>query len=197
MRGTKRPRAHQSRPQYRDLNCTTRQKFNEEGETKGLCYAAHKTDDMVDVVNKTCQSEWCLTHVHEKYDGYCLRCYMHIFPNVPVAHNYKTKEFTVVEFVKGAFAGPDWRCDRRVPDGCSRRRPDLLCDFVDQVLIVEVDENQHTYYDCSCENKRLMKLSRDVDHRPVVFVRFNLDAYMTAKVDGESTTVKSCWSINK
>ena len=115
-----------------------------------------------------------------------------------MARNYKTKEFAVVEYVKRRFADLDWVCDKQVLDGCSRRRPDLLCDFGDQVLIVEVDENQHTDYDCSCENKRLMELSQDVGHRPIVFVRFNPDAYMASSAGPAGPrSVTSCWGNNK
>jgi len=61
------------------------------------------------------------------------------------------------------------------------------------VLIVEIDENKHTEYDCSCEHKRLMELSRDLQHRPIVFLRFNPDEY--TNVDGKA--IKSCWKLNK
>ena len=55
------------------------------------------------------------------------------------------------------------------------RRPDLMVDLGYQVVIIEIDENQHISYDCSCENKRLMQLSQDVGHRPVVFIRVHPD----------------------
>jgi len=38
-------------------------------------------------------------------------------------------------------------------------------------IIIEVDENKHTDYDCSCEHKRLMELSQDLQHRPIVLSR--------------------------
>ena len=66
----------------------------------------------------------------------------------------------------------------------------MLLDLGYQVLIVEVDENQHKFYDCSCDNKRLMQLSQDVGHRPIVFIRFNPDAYMK-----DGIKVKSCWGL--
>jgi hypothetical protein len=199
-----------------DPDCKKQPIYNVEGATTGLYCKAHKKTGMVNVKSKTCHSEWCTTLVTEKYDGYCLHCYMHLFPTKPVARNYKTKEFAVVEFVKHQFVDFDWVCDRQVADGCSRRRPDLLLDLGDQVLIVEIDENQHTGYDCSCENKRLMELSRDVGHRAVVFIRFNPDAYTTTSIavsDGTAASasvsasvsvsvsavkdVPSCWSNNK
>jgi len=61
------------------------------------------------------------------------------------------------------------------------------------IIIIEVDENKHDDYDCSCENKRLMQLSQDVNHRPIIFIRFNPDAYMNQA----GILVKSCWKLNK
>ena len=57
---------------------------------------------------------------------------------------------------------------------------------------MEVDENKHTDYDCSCENKRIMELSQDLGHRPIVFIRFNPDDY-----DKNGTNIASCWARNK
>ena len=60
------------------------------------------------------------------------------------------------------------------------------------IVIVEVDENKHDTYDCSCENKRLMEISRDLAHRPISFIRFNPDSY----VDENGKKVSSCWKLN-
>jgi len=153
----------------------------------------HKKNGMIDVrnQNKTCKSVFCSTRVTEKYDNYCLFCYINLFPDKPVSRNYKTKESTVVEFVKTKFAHLTWTFDKTISDGCSKRRPDLLLDLGYQVIIAEVDENKHEGYDSSCENKRLMELSRDVGHRPIVFIRFNPDQYIK-----DEKNITSCWSIN-
>jgi hypothetical protein len=56
---------------------------------------------MVDVKHKRCIHEWCNTFVSNKnYEGFCMRCYIYKYPLKLVSRNYKTKEFTVVEFVK-------------------------------------------------------------------------------------------------
>jgi len=174
------------------LGCKTRPTFNNEGETKRLYCAEHKQEGMIDVTHPTCKTHLCLTRVTEKYDGYCLFCYMNMFPDKPVSRNYKTKEYAVVEFVKTSFPDLTWVADKRVQDGCSKRRPDLILDLGYQILIIEVDEDQHRIYYCSCENKRIMELSQDLDHRPVVFIRFNPDEYIN-----NNTNIKSCWGINK
>jgi hypothetical protein len=171
--------------------CCVRANYNLPTETTGLYCASHKSESMVNVKDITCQSEWCFTRVHGKYDGYCLFCYINLFPDKPVTRNYKTKEYSVVEFVKNKCPDYNWVSDKTILGGCSKRRPDLLLDLGYQVVIVEVDENQHIDYDCSCENKRIMELSQDVGHRPIVFIRFNPDEY---RVDEKKVT--SCWGIN-
>ena len=95
-------------------------------------------------------------------------------------------------YVKTKFPDVSWQADKIINGGCSKRRPDLLLDLGYQVIIVEVDENQHISYDCSCENKRMMELSQDLGHRPIVFIRFNPDNYIK-----NGTNIRSCWSINK
>jgi len=172
--------------------CKTIPTYNVEGESKAIYCSIHKKDGMVDVKHKTCKSEWCLTRVEEKYDGYCLFCYMNLFPDKPVSRNYKTKEYSIVEHVKDKFSNYDWVSDKIINGGCSKRRPDLLLDLLYQVIIVEIDENQHIDYDCSCENKRIMELSQDLGHRPIIFIRFNPDDY-----NKDDLTITSCWGLNK
>jgi hypothetical protein len=172
--------------------CKIMPNYNLEGQSKGIYCATHKLEGMVDVKHKTCLSEWCSTQVQEKYDGYCLFCYMNLFPDKPVSRNYKTKEYSVVDYVKTKFPDVEWIADKKISGGCSKRRPDLLLDLLYQIIIVEVDENQHIDYDCSCQNKRIMELSQDLGHRPIIFIRFNPDEYTK---DGKN--IASCWGQNK
>jgi len=139
-----------------------------------------------------CKSSWCETFGNKKYKGYCTRCCIHLYPEIKTARNYKTKETDVVERISESFPELTWLADKRVQDGCSRRRPDLFLDMGSHVIIVEVDETQHIGYDCSCENKRMMELSQDVDHRPIVFIRFNPDGYTC----NNDKIIKSCWKLN-
>ena len=176
-------------------SCDKRPVFNYTGKKNGLYCVSHKKDNMVNLLGKKCLSDWCDTLVYSKnkYDDYCIRCYIHLFPDKSVVRNYKTKEKSVVDFVLSKFENISWIADKRIQDGCSRRRPDLFLDLGSHVLIIEVDENQHTDYDCSCENKRLMEISRDIGHRPLIFIRFNPDEY----IDNNNTKIKSCWKPNK
>jgi hypothetical protein len=174
--------------------CKTQPSYNYEGQIQGKYCSVHKIEGMIDIVHKKCLTPFCQIRAENKnYEGYCLRCFIHTFPDKPTTRNYKTKEKAVSDFVLEQIPEVDWVSDKRVPDGCSKRRPDLLADLGDQVVIVEVDENQHEDYDCSCENKRLMELSQDLGHRPLVLIRFNPDSY----TDKEGNKIKSCWKINK
>ena len=143
--------------------------------------------------SKLCKTSYCEISGNLKYEGYCLTCFIHMFPDKPNTRNYKTKENHVVERVTKIFSNFTWVADKKVQDGCSRRRPDLLLDMGSHIIIVEIDENKHTDYDCSCENKRLMELSQDLQHRPIVFIRFNPDDY----TNQHGVLVKSCWKLNK
>ena len=141
-----------------------------------------------------CKTPLCNTIAKiKKYNGYCLNCFIHLFPDEPNSRNYKTKEKDVVDNVLKLFPNLTWITDKKVQDGCSRRRPDLLVDMGTHIIIVEIDENSHKSYDCICENKRIMELSQDLNHRPIIFIRFNPDEY----INQEGKVIKSCWKLNK
>jgi hypothetical protein len=57
---------------------------------------------------------------------------------------------------------------------------------------IEIDENKHDTYDCSCENKRIMQISQDVGHTPIVLIRFNPDKY----TDDTGNKITSCWGLD-
>ena len=167
--------------------------FNFEGHKTPTHCSGCKLENMINVKNKKCKSNWCNTLMsNKKYKGYCLFCFMNLFPNEKVSRNYKTKEIAVSDYIKTEFPDKDWICDKRVNNGCSQRRPDLLLDLGYQVLIIEIDENQHNNYDCSCENRRLMEISQDLNHRPIVFIRFNPDDYLD-----NSKNITSCWGVDR
>lgn len=142
-----------------------------------------------------CNTPLCEVRKNKKYDGYCMRCYIHTFPDKPVVRNYKIKERTVVEYILSVFPKESytWIYDKTVADGCSSKRPDLLLDLGYMVVIIEIDENQHQSYDTSCENSRIMIISKDIGHRPLLMIRFNPDSYKNLN----NEIVSSCWTINK
>jgi hypothetical protein len=140
-----------------------------------------------------CKSKWCYSSRNSKYEGYCKYCHVNLFPEKNISKNYKSKEKDVGDRIIKKFSDLTWVCDKKIEFGCSLRRPDLFCDYGSHIIIIEIDENAHSSYDCSCDNKRLMQLSEDVKHKPIVFIRFNPDDYVNK--NGEK--IKSCWKINQ
>ncbi len=160
-------------------------------DKRASCCSKCKKDGMIDIKHPKCPSSWCDTILKKKYNGYCLFCYMNLFPDKPVSRNYKTKQFAVENYITAEFPEVTWIKDKQVSGGCSRRRPDVLVDMGDYVIIVEIDENQHV--DTSCENKRTCQLFEDNGRRPIYFIRFNPDGY----TNSDGVQVRSCWGYDK
>jgi hypothetical protein len=178
----------------RCLNCNKQPTFNYEGEKNGLYCDSHKKNGMVNVVSKKCQTPLCEIQISNlKYNGYCMRCFMYTFPDKPVSRNYKTKETSVKDFVLSNNSNETWIGDKRIQDGCSKNRPDLICDFGEKLVIVEIDENQHVDYNSTCQIARLNNLSQDVYFRPIILIRFNPDDY----IDEKGEKIKSPWIKGK
>ena len=131
---------------------------------------------------------------NRKYDKLCITCA--IQEGYTVYRNYKTKELSIVEFIT-QHTNVDWVNDKTYDLGCSNKRPDMVCDLGSHILIIECDENKHKNGDYSCENKRIMELSRDFSenniHRPIVVIRFNPDTY----IDSNNQKIESCWKAGK
>lgn len=175
-------------------SCEKRPSFNYINKKEPIYCVTHKLKGMIDIIHKKCKTDLCDTiPSNNKYEGYCLRCFVYLFPDRLNARNYKTKEISVVEYIIKEFKNNTIITDKRIQDGCSKRRPDILVDLGYQVIIIEVDETQHLDYNCTCENKRIMELSQDIGHRPIIFIRFNPDDYL----DKDNIKITSCWEIDK
>jgi hypothetical protein len=69
--------------------------------------------------------------------------------------------------------------DKIPPGSCNQYRPDFVIDAETRFIIVEVDEYQHKYNECRCEQGRMINIAQDLGGgMPVVFIRFNPDGYV-------------------
>jgi len=157
-----------------------------------------KPSSSEDVINRRCLSTWCSTHVgSDRYKGYCLPCFAHLFPTEKVLRNYKTKERLLVASVKqmleSEFPHLEVTYDKNIEGGCSTRRPDIFIDGLTHVLFGECDEGQHRREESICENKRLMVLMKDTGTRPIICIRLNPDAY----IDASGKQIASCFGKTK
>ena len=171
-------------------DCYRSPMFNYKNENKGIYCYNHRLVNMINVVSKRCKTDMCDIIVTNKYEGYCLYCFSNLYPDKCI--NYKTKQQYVFDFVQNNFNDFSWIYDKKIYDGCSLKRPDLFLDLGYQIIIIETDENQHIDYNTTCENKRLMLLSQDVNHRSIIFIRFNPDSYIK-----DGLRIPSCWTTTE
>ena len=74
---------------------------------------------------------------------------------------------------------------------CSRKeRPDLMWDRLDRIVILEVDENQHSYRPCECEQTRMMSVSQALGCAKTVWIRFNPDSFKSVESQRWTTNAK-------
>lgn len=153
----------------------------------------HKSEEMIDVVHKTCKANYCMSRPsgNKQCKEYCLRCFINLFPDESISRNFKIKERHVTDYLKINFDGININYDKKV-GGCSNKRPDVYIDLLTHIIIVEIDENQHKYYDSTCEMVRLNLLFEDFAFRPIVFIRFNPDGY----IDKHNVKIRSCFSMD-
>jgi hypothetical protein len=169
-------------------SCKTQPSFNYFGEEVGLYCDKHKKENMINVIIQKCKGNFCLgTSANPKYKGYCSSCYQNLFPNDPLTLQIrcKTKELAVRDFITLNFEGfthdkPLWtgNCD------CThRRRIDFRKLIGNTLLCIEVDENQHKFYDEKEEEIRYDDLYM-LHSGKFIFIRFNPDKFKNK--DGKS-----------
>ena len=106
----------------------------------------------------------------------------------------RAKEVQIAQILKtwcatGAISDFKWNQPNPTaePIQCKSFRPDFLWETSTGVVIVEVDEEQHTHYDRRCELLRMMEVSLGYGGAPVHWIRYNPDSF---KIDG--ITQKIC-----
>jgi hypothetical protein len=204
--------------------CKTRSRYGYPGTSPSVC-AQHKVDGMIIKSNKQCDIKDCkelalfgtkTTQLHcEKHAvegeinlverrcvkcgflnvvnpayGQCGDCDKFFNQSKPV----KKKELIIKGFL--AHHGIQFTHDRVLEDACgNRERPDFVIDRGTFLIIVEVDEDQHSTYQCArtcvcpdpwhrhckCQQARMVELTQ-LAQRPCVWLRYNPDKYNGPKM---------------
>ena len=63
--------------------------------------------------------------------------------------------------------------DQILPCSPNLRKPDFTYLLSDRVVILEVDEDAHRYYNRDCETRRITELMEQVGGKPLILLRFN------------------------
>ena len=179
------------------INCNNKLAlYNLHTEKLRLYCGDCKTSEMVDFTGKICKTNLCFTRINNKFKGYCLRCFIHIFPESKIIRDYGTREAKVTEFIKQEFSELDIIYNKQIEGGCSDHRPDIFIDCLTHSVIIEVDEHQHkrgNSYSTRCEIRRLNELFTSLADRPIVFIRFNPDSY----TNKSGKIIKSCFEYTE
>lgn len=130
----------------------------------------------------------CNKSFSESFEGYCEKCFNHLFPDINSNKNM-TKEKMVVRTIIGKFNKLKWMHNRGIKKGGSGRRPDLIAKLSKHRVVVEVDEYGHRQYKRDSEEIRTMLISKDINHERCVFIRFNPDNYCNSN----GKKIESCW----
>jgi hypothetical protein len=169
--------------------------FNYKNEKEAIYCKECKLDDMVEIRSKKCKTPLCDIQVKNKFKGYCLRCFIHTFPESKIIRDYGTREAKVTNFIKCEFSNLNITYNKQIQGGCSQNRPDIFIDCLTHSVIIEVDENQHKakLYTPECEIQRINNLFTDLADRPIIFIRFNPDSYINSK----NKLIKSCFDYTE
>lgn len=79
----------------------------------------------------------------------------------------------VKEFLNENSLGSYSYYDETLPCSPNRRRPDFVWVLEDRIVILEVDEDAHRFYNRECEVSRVTELMEQTRGLPLVLIRFN------------------------
>ena len=160
--------------------------FNYPDEKRAIYCGDCKMPDMVNVISIKCITNLC--EQHSKKDKYCWRCYYFINPSKR-PKRLKVKEEEVIKYVIDNFKDIDMITDKcLIGDGlCLKSRPDILIHLNNHSIIIEIDENQHKFYNPICDEARINNIQEALN-RPIIIIRFNPDAYTE-----NGKKIKSCF----
>ncbi len=120
----------------------------------------------------------------KKYRNHCTTCFVELFPDDPLTKTayIANKELNVLRYLTETFPDVFIHNHRLLitdrDNTCTQhnRRIDFQTAIGKYVFCIEVDENQHKWYNPIDEEKRIMQIYENAD-RKMVFIRFNPDNY--------------------
>lgn len=171
----------------KNTHCNKYASYNFADKKVAVYCKIHIEDGMIDIKSPKCITNLC--EQRSQKDKYCLRCYYFINPSKR-PKRLKVKEEEVIKYVKNNFKDIDMITDKcLIGDGlCLKSRPDILIHLNKHSIIIEIDENQHKFYNPICDEARINNIQEALN-RPIIIIRFNPDAYID-----KGKKIKSCFT---
>jgi len=163
-------------------------------DTKATCCVSCKDDTMVDIISNKCKGLINYEgkgdikcpydyRAKQKYSYYCTKCFEHNFPDDPRTALIRSRldENKVRDYLAEYY--PYFIHDRALwtdqKDCTCRRRIDFRTFIGNTLLCIEVDENQHKYYDSKDQIIRYDELMLTQGSK-MIFIRLNPHLYIDA-----------------
>jgi hypothetical protein len=147
-------------------------------DSKPTYCAEHKLDFMTDIKHKKCTS--CnLFMVAKKNNNLCSYC------NPTKKLNRKTREIKVVNYLSEHQY--NFEHNKSVGFVCGNYRPDIKIATLTHSIIIEIDEEQHIWYNKQCELSRMFNIYQ-AEGLSCVFLRYNPDTF---KINNIKQTVSA------
>ena len=135
---------------------------------------AHQLPGDDNLVEKPCKN--CNLVNLLSRDGLCGDC-DHWFAKRPRL----AKQREVVQFLDCNMKDRPYASVDRIPmdiRNCGgKERPDVLWELADRIVILEVDEDQHSGRPCECEQTRMMNISQALGCERNIWIRYNPDGF--------------------
>jgi hypothetical protein len=143
----------------------------------------HKTEEEYNLVERKCESCGLMDVLDN--NNICRSCDPTNFQKYIKRKEYRIKDLLDAQQLKYVHD--------KIPNGtkCGRERPDFVFKFVDRIVILEVDENQHKSYPEECEKIRMLNITQSFGGIPVFWIRYNPDDFKTLNEKRKSTITQN------
>ena len=131
----------------------------------------HKLQYETNIVERKCQSCGLLGLLDKNNN--CETCDPNAFKVIRLAKQNMVRDFLIAHGIPLSREDIDKMIDNGV---CGKERPDFRIDCGTHILIIEVDEYQHSGRPCECEQTRMVNVSQS-NGMPTIFLRLNPDSY--------------------
>ena len=143
----------------------------------------HREDGEYNLVERLCK---CGRIDILNREGVCVSFCSYEKEDQIMKRHIKKKEELIGKLLEREFPELVFTRDKTVDTMCSMARPDFMYDFHTHVIVIEVDENQHSGY-VSCgntvdermrtERRRMFGIFQTFGGSPVIFLRYNPDSF--------------------
>lgn len=150
----------------------------------------HMKNDMKVLREDVCKTLYCEKIIKpNSNNGYCSYCFINIFPEEAKNSRMKnSKELHIIQYIMKQIPDKNFVFNKKI----NNSRPDIILKLENQIIIIEIDEEQHKDYNQICEKKRVNELFCDLQYKNIILIRFNPDKY----IDSYKNTKESCFKLS-